>query len=186
MALFGKKNTETNIPELQEYYANQKRESTGLAWLLAVGSLLITAAVIIGLFVGGRWAYRKIAKKDKTTTVATVQTTTQTTSPTSTTSTTTTPTTTPTPVTTTPTPTATTPSTSTTTSTPSATTTTSTTSTPAQGVSTTQTTATNTSAVAATTNIPNTGAGNTIGLFTILTIGAYLAHRAFTVRKLSR
>ena len=168
MALFDKKTTETNIPELQEYYANQKRESTGLAWLLALGSLLITAAVIIGLFIGGRWAYRKISNKNKTT-VATVETTDATSATTST------------------------PSTSATTTTPAPTTTPATT-TPAQGVATTQSTTTNTNAVAATTTVsttagkevPNTGPGNTIGLFVAVTVLAYFAHNKHTAKKLSR
>ncbi len=55
MALFRKNKSKvtTNIPELQEYYANQKTESSARAWLLAVGSLLVTAALLVGLFFGG-------------------------------------------------------------------------------------------------------------------------------------
>ena len=181
MALFKKKqSTTTNIPELQEYYANQKKESTGKAWLLAIGSLLVTVVILVGAFFGGRWLYRKATKKDKpvatisqTTTSSSGKASTSTTStstPSSTSTTTTTPTTTPT-----------TPTTSSTT----------TTTTPAQGVSTTQTASTNTAAAAATTatnpsHITNTGPGNTIGLFAAVTAGAYVAHRRYTLRKLSK
>ena len=156
MALFDKKTTETNIPELQEYYANQKRESTGLAWLLALGSLLVTAAVIIGLFVGGRWAYRKITNKNKTT-VATVETTD------SSSSTSTAPSNTP----------------------AQATSTTTTAATPAQGVTPAQSIATNTTAVAATTakEVPNTGPGNVFALFMSITIIAAIAHSKFLAKK---
>lgn len=164
MALFRKKKTTTSIPELQEYYATQKRESTGLAWLLALGSLVVTALIIVALFLGGRWTYRKIANRHK----ATVATTTGVVSTDSKTESTTkdqssTPSDTNTPVTT-----------------PSTTT-------PAQGVATTQTPAQNSSAVAASTEkparVPNTGPGNTIELFTVVLVLAYLAHRSYLLRK---
>ena len=178
MALFRKNTSNTTIPELQEYYATQRRESTGLAWLLAIGSLLVTAAVIVGLFVGGRWAYRKINNKNKSTSSTTVTTstntgTTSTTTTTPSTSGSTTPTT----------------SSSSTTGSTGGTTTTSTT---APGVATTQSTTTNTTATPATTTtpstpavteVPNTGAGNTIGLFIVITAGTYLANRARLLRK---
>lgn len=58
--LFGKKNKQTTIAELEEYYANQnqKRNKPWKAWLMAFLSLLITIAIVIGLFFGGRWLYR--------------------------------------------------------------------------------------------------------------------------------
>ena len=167
MALFRKKTSSTtNIPELQEYYANQKKENSGMAWLFAVGSLLVTAALLIALFFGGRFVYRKIAHRNDTKTVATT---------TTTTTTKTTP--------------ATTPST-----TPSTTTTTTPTTTAAPGVSTTQSTTANSSATAATTStstvtpattpqVPNTGPGNTIGLFVAVTLVSYIAHRAYVSRR---
>jgi hypothetical protein len=56
--------TNTSIPaEVQDYYNAQHRERVGVAWLIAVVSLLISVAVVIGLFFGGRWAYRKIVHK---------------------------------------------------------------------------------------------------------------------------
>jgi hypothetical protein len=55
----------TSIPsEVQDYYNAQHRERVGVAWLIAVVSLLASIAVVVGLFFGGRWAYRKIAHKN--------------------------------------------------------------------------------------------------------------------------
>jgi hypothetical protein len=61
---FKKRKQETNIPELKEYYQNVQRERTGLAWLLAIASLLITFSVIILLFMGGRWAFNRLNSSD--------------------------------------------------------------------------------------------------------------------------
>lgn len=55
-----KRNDETTIAELEDYYANQKKSRTGTAWLMALLSLLITVAVIVALFFGGRWLYRTL------------------------------------------------------------------------------------------------------------------------------
>ncbi|HSX53043.1 MAG TPA: hypothetical protein VLF90_01590 [Patescibacteria group bacterium] len=70
MALFKRKSKEaktsdTNkVPkEVQDYYQAERREHLGMAWLLAFVSLIVTMAVVVGLFFGGRWAYRKLAKK---------------------------------------------------------------------------------------------------------------------------
>ncbi len=57
MALFGNENKKT-IEELESYYAN-KTQRTGMAWAMAFLSLLITVAVLAGLFFGGRWLYRE-------------------------------------------------------------------------------------------------------------------------------
>lgn len=51
-------------PEVKQYYASEHRERVGLAWLIAFLSLIVTVAVVAGLFFGGRWAYRKIVKND--------------------------------------------------------------------------------------------------------------------------
>lgn len=66
------KSDKTVPPEVQEYYNAEKRERMGLAWILAFVTLAVTVLVVLGLFVGGRWAYRKITQKDKPT-VTTVQ-----------------------------------------------------------------------------------------------------------------
>lgn len=60
-----KKSDETVPPEVQDYYNAEKRERMGLAWILAFVTLAVTVLVVLGLFFGGRWAYRKITQKDK-------------------------------------------------------------------------------------------------------------------------
>ncbi len=65
MALFNRKKTQT-ISELEDYYAN-KRNRSGMAWLMAFLSLLITVLVIAALFFGGRWLYRTISDSDNST-----------------------------------------------------------------------------------------------------------------------
>jgi cytoskeletal protein RodZ len=62
-----KKNNSTNTvpPEVQEYYQTERRKRVGVAWLLAIGTLLITMALALALFFGGRWIYRTVRKHDK-------------------------------------------------------------------------------------------------------------------------
>lgn len=75
MALFKRKQqSTTQIPELQDYYATQKKESTAMAWLLAIGSLVLTIVVFAGLFMGGRWLYRTMTKKDEPTSTSQTET----------------------------------------------------------------------------------------------------------------
>ncbi len=50
--------------EVEQYYQSEKRERVGLAWLIAFFSLLITVLVVLGLFFGGRWAWRKVTNND--------------------------------------------------------------------------------------------------------------------------
>lgn len=175
MAIFGKKQQKTDIPELQEYYASKNQESTGLAWLLAIGSLLLTAAIFIGLFLGGRWIYRSLTNDDTPTTATTSQDgaknvvqsdgsvntgDTITATPAQPTETVTVP--------------ATNSNVSTAVTTPA---------TPAQGVSPSQSQQTNTSAVAASTSIPNSGPTSTLAVFVaVLALSAY-AHRRYILRK---
>lgn len=55
--------------EVKEYYESSRRDNVGVAWLLALGTLVLTVLLAIGLFFGGRWVYRKLANKsDKPTT----------------------------------------------------------------------------------------------------------------------
>ncbi|HTE57431.1 MAG TPA: hypothetical protein VK694_01715 [Verrucomicrobiae bacterium] len=66
MAVFRRRNNQTNVPaEIQEYYQTERRERAGVAWLLALGTLLVTVLLAVGLFFGSRWVYRKVAKNDK-------------------------------------------------------------------------------------------------------------------------
>lgn len=57
--------------EVDQYYQSEKRERRGVAVLLGIITLVITLVVSSGLFYGGRYAYRKITDKDKTTVVQT-------------------------------------------------------------------------------------------------------------------
>ena len=61
MALFRrKKRFEEQYPaEVQEYYKQERRERAGVAWLLAFGTLLMTVALSLALFFGGRWVWRQ-------------------------------------------------------------------------------------------------------------------------------
>lgn len=66
-----KRSDKTTIAELEDYYANQKRSRTGTAWMMALLSLLITVAVILALFFGGRWLYRTLTDDSEFAPVAT-------------------------------------------------------------------------------------------------------------------
>lgn len=73
MALFtrNKKNTVV-LPELEKYYEAERRERSGLAWILAAVSVAGVVLILIGAFFGGRWIYRQ-NKNDKPAPVAVVQ-----------------------------------------------------------------------------------------------------------------
>lgn len=61
---FSRNNNVDNVPqEIQEYYQSERRERTGVAWLLALGTLLVTVALATALFFGGRWVYRKVVDR---------------------------------------------------------------------------------------------------------------------------
>lgn len=64
MTAFFKRNEKTTIAELEEYYANQPKKRTGMAWFMAFVSLVITIAIIVGVFFVGRWIYRMIKDDD--------------------------------------------------------------------------------------------------------------------------
>lgn len=67
MKLFGRKKDIEAVPaEIQQYYNNERRERNGAAWMLGLGTLLVTIALTAGLFFGGRWVYRQFVddKKD--------------------------------------------------------------------------------------------------------------------------
>jgi len=63
---FNRKKTEsTDLPqEVQDYYQSEKRQRAGVAGLLAVGTLIVTVLLALGLFFGGRWAYRTVFDKN--------------------------------------------------------------------------------------------------------------------------
>lgn len=72
-----KKQTKSDkvLPEIEKFYEAEKRERAGLAWILAIASVAMVAAALIGVFFGGRWIYRKATHNSGETSVA-VQTTT--------------------------------------------------------------------------------------------------------------
>ncbi len=161
MALFKRKQTTFNddvvMPqELQEYYAAEGRNRNWMAWVLGLATLVITVVVALGLFYGGRYAYRKVRNNDTKT--ATNQGSTQTPKKDDDKATTdsdankdTNPAATTTPQTS-----------STSTSTPSTTT-------PA-------------TAGAKSTNIPNTGPESTLAVFVAVTVLGYILHRRFATK----
>lgn len=65
---FNRKKTTTTAtsvpPEVQDYYNAQHRERVGVAWLIAVASLMVCIVLVVGIFFGGRWAYRKVVNKN--------------------------------------------------------------------------------------------------------------------------
>jgi len=58
----------SDVPtEFKEYYQTERRERTGMAWLLALGTLLITITLATLLFFGGRWLYRTVTNNNQNT-----------------------------------------------------------------------------------------------------------------------
>ncbi len=51
-------------PEVHEYYQAERRDRTGMAWLLAAGTLVATVLLVLGLFFGGRWVYRAVTDRN--------------------------------------------------------------------------------------------------------------------------
>jgi len=53
----------SDVPEeiQDEYYEPERRERTGVAWLLALGTLVVTVLLAAGIFFAGRWTYRQLA-----------------------------------------------------------------------------------------------------------------------------
>jgi hypothetical protein len=68
---FWNRNKVTVTPEFEEYYMAERHERNGLAWLLALVSFAVSLAIILLLFVGGKWAYRRMTHSDKKGVVAT-------------------------------------------------------------------------------------------------------------------
>ena len=64
----GKKQIKNVPEEVQEYYQSERRERVGIAWLLALATLITTIVLAIGLYFGGRWAWREIFGNEEQTT----------------------------------------------------------------------------------------------------------------------
>lgn len=71
MALFNRNKKSSVLPEIDKYYDGERRDRTGLAWLLALISVGAVTLLVVGLFLGGRWAYRALT--DDSSDVAVVQ-----------------------------------------------------------------------------------------------------------------
>lgn len=75
MALFRRKKNQSVMPEeVRDFYASEHRDRKGMAWLLAVATLIVTFLVAAALFFGGRWVYRTVFDRDKDNGTATTQT----------------------------------------------------------------------------------------------------------------
>ncbi len=58
MGLFNRRKSAND--DINEYYASERRQRVGVAWLLGIATLFITVLLALGLFFGGRWVYRTI------------------------------------------------------------------------------------------------------------------------------
>lgn len=172
MALFNRRKdaqVEVQVPaEIQDYYQAERRERTGIAWLLALGTLVVTLLLAVGLFFGSRWVYRKATHKNPTQTASTSNTSQSTTDSSSSSS----------------------DQTSSANSTSSTPATTPVTTTPATGSSgsSTSTTATSSSSISkSSSGLPNTGPGNILAVFGIVsTLGAFAHYLVIGRRRSSR
>lgn len=73
MAGINSRSRRSNPPlpkEVQQYYQSQRRERVGLAWLLGLGTIVVTILLGTGLFFGGRAIYRSVHKKNNPPAVA--------------------------------------------------------------------------------------------------------------------
>lgn len=59
MKLFRRSKTvQPNVPpEVAEYYQAERKQRRGAAWFMTAVTLLATVAIVVGLFLGGRWLY---------------------------------------------------------------------------------------------------------------------------------
>lgn len=64
MAFWNRNKNNDLANEFREYYQPNTNERTGLAWVLALITLVCAVFLIVSLFWGGRWIYRKINTND--------------------------------------------------------------------------------------------------------------------------
>ncbi len=63
---FNRKQKSDDLPEeVKEYYESGRKQRTGMAWLLALATLVVTVVLALVLFFGGRWVYQKIFGNDE-------------------------------------------------------------------------------------------------------------------------
>ena len=57
--------TGAKVPaEVEQYYESSRKERVGIAWLLALATLLLTVLIAAVLFFAGRWAFNRIFNND--------------------------------------------------------------------------------------------------------------------------
>jgi cytoskeletal protein RodZ len=61
---FRKKDQSVLPEEVKQYYQSEQRQRAGVAVLLGIAAVVITVLVALGLFYGGRYAYRQVNKSD--------------------------------------------------------------------------------------------------------------------------
>jgi len=59
--------------EVKQFYESGRKQKAGMAWLLALGTLLATVLLAVALFFAGRWVFDKIAGDDQPATPQTTQ-----------------------------------------------------------------------------------------------------------------
>ncbi len=69
MKLFNRKNKSANT-DIDEFYASERRRRIGMAWVVTLGTLIVTLLLAAGFFYGGRWAYRAVFDNESTTQTA--------------------------------------------------------------------------------------------------------------------
>lgn len=178
MALFKRNKDQTvqsevQVPaEIQEYYQAERRERAGVAWLLALGTLVVTLLLAVGLFFGGRWVYRKTTHKNTSTAKTNTSQSSDQSTPDNTSSSST--------------------SSSTDQSSSSNSSASSSASTPtsnsssAPAASSSTATPSQTSTGSSSNSLPNTGPGDVLAIFAITAIAGALAHRLLVGRHVSR
>lgn len=65
MGLFNRKKAAND--DINDYYASERRQRVGMAWLLGLATLVLTVLLALGLFYGGRWVYRTVFNDDQPT-----------------------------------------------------------------------------------------------------------------------
>ncbi len=71
MAFFNRKKADPSVlPEVDQYYSAERRDRAGLAWVLALVSIVIVAGLIVALFLGGRFVYNKLTDNNEETKTA--------------------------------------------------------------------------------------------------------------------
>ena len=68
MAFYNRKKNNSVLPEVDEYYQAERRDNGLLAWLLALISVAIVVAILVGLYFGGRWIVDTLKSDDTNTT----------------------------------------------------------------------------------------------------------------------